>query len=196
MISHQNLTEIDESEYGFNTKYQVNIALVGGMIKDDVLQDNLDKMCQEREPVQEEKSIKSNEFKGFCFLDKQLLPISRKLKVIGSLNLCNLKTMQCPAYSSCRHELKGQSNQYSCVCNKGFKSLHRIEEFNLNVEVCEDVDECSEAGAQNECGPNTTCDNLIGSYRCLCKDEYKRVNATDCERKLHLAAELKSGPLH
>ena len=183
MISYENLTEIDEDEHGFNTKYQVNIALVSGMIKDDVLQDNLDKMCQERETEQEEKIIKSNEFKGFCFLDKQLLPISRKLKVIGSLNLCNLKTMQCPAYSSCRHELKGQSHQYSCVCNKGFKSLHRIEEFNLNIEVCEDVDECNEPGARHDCGPNTDCDNLIGSYRCLCQPDNKQINVTHCESK-------------
>lgn len=183
MISFDNITEIDENEYGYNTKYRVNIALVSGMIGGDVLQENLDKMCQEREQEEEEKSIKSTEFKGFCFLDKQLLPISRTLKVVGSLNLCNLKTMQCPAYSSCRHELKGRENEYSCVCNKGFKSLHQIKEFNLKIEVCEDVDECTEPGAQHDCGPNTNCDNLIGSYRCECKTGYKRVNKTDCESK-------------
>ena len=184
MISFKNVTEINEAENGFNTKYLVNIALVSSKIKGENLQENLDKLCQDES--KNENIIKSKEFKDFCFLDQRVLPLSKKLHVVGSLNLCNTKTMQCPAYSNCKHENINELNYYSCVCNKGFKSLHKIDEFNLNIEVCEDVDECLvEEGAskRNDCGPNTICDNLIGSYRCLCKENFKRLNETDCESK-------------
>lgn len=183
MIKFANVTEINEKEFGFNTKYLVDVALVGGeQVKGETLQENLNKMCQEKERTDDQQNIKPDEFKELCFLDRRVLPVSKKLNIIGPLNLCNLKTkIQCPAYSSCKHDKNESTNIYSCVCNKGFKSLHRIEEYNLNIEVCEDVNECSDEGSQHDCGPNTICENLIGSYRCLCKETFKRLNDTDCE---------------
>ena len=95
-----------------------------------------------------------------------MLPISKELSVFGQLDLCDLSTkkIQCPAYSSCKREIKTDFNQdnknrYTCVCDKGFKSLHKIEEYNLDIEICEDVDECKEEkdGKKNECGDNTEC---------------------------------------
>ena len=182
MIGFANTTEIDEKQYGFNTTYLVNVALVGENVNGDNLQKNLNKLCQEEEKAND-GNVKPDEFKDFCYFDKRILPVSRRLSATGSLNLCNLKTMQCPAYSSCKHDKNGTENAYSCVCNKGFKSLHKIEEYNLNIEVCEDLDECNEDGGTHECGPNTICDNLIGSYRCICKENFKRLNDTDCEGK-------------
>lgn len=134
MINYENVSEINEKENGFNTKYMVNIALVSDKIKEKDLQGYLDKMCQVKEIDEKDNLNKSDEFKYFCFLEKDILPVERKLNVIGQLNLCNLKTMQCPAYSTCEHEYKDNLNHYSCVCNKGFKSLHKIEEFNLDIE--------------------------------------------------------------
>lgn len=189
MMSFENVTEIDEAEMGFNTKYKVNMALVSDQLKGNKLQENLERLCAEDK--REDKDEELNKLKNFCFLDKRILPVFKTLNITGALNLCKLKTMQCPAYSSCKHDTKkdiiqNSQNYYSCVCNKGFKSMHKIEEYNLVVEICEDVDECAneDPNQQNECDKESTkCENLIGSYRCSCEEGFKRHTPTVCVRK-------------
>ena len=38
-----------------------------------------------------------------------------------------------------------------------------------------DVDEC----ISNPCGANTDCSNVVGSFRCSCKEGYKMVNGSN-----------------
>ena len=38
------------------------------------------------------------------------------------------------------------------------------------VHFVSDIDECS---SQNECDVNAGCTNIIGSYNCTCKKEYR-----------------------
>ena len=72
----------------------------------------------------------------------------------------------CPALSSCNNQVGG----FVCTCDEGYA---------MNIDVCEDVDECS-LGLSN-CGPNADCTNTVGSFDCACKDGYSMSGSGRCE---------------
>ncbi|KAK2172014.1 hypothetical protein NP493_1002g01061 [Ridgeia piscesae] len=45
---------------------------------------------------------------------------------------------------------------------------------------CHDIDECSES---NPCDDHATCDNTVGTFKCVCHTGYTQYNATVCEGK-------------
>lgn len=79
----------------------------------------------------------------------------------------------------------GNSNSlFRCSCNSGHRELARIplsSDENYFKAICYDIDECLESG--HMCNLNTTnCVNLVGSYRCDCKnDGMIRQDAFNCE---------------
>lgn len=65
-----------------------------------------------------------------------------------------------------------QSSQQDRHCEDGFR-------FNVTSKKCEDIDECSEIGAEEESICDYKCQNQIGSYECICPKGYDLVNG-DC----------------
>ena len=51
----------------------------------------------------------------------------------------------------------------------------------LPSSLSPDIDECAEG--TDDCGENAFCDNLIGSYRCICNKGF-RGDGKECVRKL------------
>lgn len=58
-----------------------------------------------------------------------------------------------------------------CLCNKGYR-------LDNNNRTCQDINECKE-GDINPC--HHQCTNLVGSYKCSCRDGYKlNYDKTSC----------------
>lgn len=66
----------------------------------------------------------------------------------------------------CDFVCQGDGESYACVCDSGFQLAK-------DGRSCEDVNECAD---RRQCPwENFRCDNLIGSFKCVCKDGYKMI---------------------
>ncbi|XP_068203872.1 protein kinase C-binding protein NELL2-like isoform X2 [Palaemon carinicauda] len=78
---------------------------------------------------------------------------------------------------------KNSIGSYSCSCNPPFegdgKSCSCPPGFATNGNSCEDIDECTEG--KDDCVPNATCKNSIGSYSCSCNKHFVGDGKTSCE---------------
>ncbi|CAM4678431.1 unnamed protein product [Lepidochelys olivacea] len=71
---------------------------------------------------------------------------------------------------------------YSCSCTDGYEPSSGKASFtHARENTCQDIDECRTI--PNICGPNATCINAIGSYRCECRAGYvpSNRNTTLCQ---------------
>jgi hypothetical protein len=90
-----------------------------------------------------------------------------------SKNEC-LDKSTCPQDSTCVDKAVG----HFCDCTNsnstpGYK-------WNVQTNQCEDIDECS--GGTGKCPPFSHCENLKGSYHCVCDSGYQMSNLTgQCE---------------
>lgn len=84
-----------------------------------------------------------------CYTSNNCLP--GEICINGLCEAGCLSDADCPHLTICR--------QSKCVCDKGF----------INTpDGCGDIDEC----ADRPCNSNAICENTLGSYRCLCPDNY------------------------
>ena len=69
----------------------------------------------------------------------------------------------------------------SCNNTNGFCSCFS----GWNGENCtENVDECHDGG--NKCGRNSTCNDTIGSYTCVCDEGYEKNNNGSCKGQSYI----------
>nr|XP_048688302.1 adhesion G protein-coupled receptor E5 isoform X14 [Caretta caretta] len=71
---------------------------------------------------------------------------------------------------------------YSCSCTDGYEPSSGKANFtHARENTCQDIDECRTI--PDICGPNATCINTIGSYRCECRAGYvpSNRNTTLCK---------------
>ncbi|XP_058053423.1 fibulin-1 [Anopheles bellator] len=79
---------------------------------------------------------------------------------------CATGVAQCGPDQTCKNKQGG----YVCVCPPG----HMIGQH----QRCEDVDECAMHGTK-VCHHNSRCTNTIGSFRCECKEGFKKQGSSD-----------------
>ncbi|XP_065581379.1 fibrillin-1-like [Artemia franciscana] len=112
----------------------------------------------------------------FCYL--------KNLKIVkNTLNFDNVSD-GCGTFglNSCVYPLQCLSGinpgAYSCQCSTGFRAERVLE----NYEICEDIDECDDDQYPFPCEiTNTTCQNTVGSYDCVCEPPYSfNENGTQC----------------
>ncbi|XP_074836423.1 adhesion G protein-coupled receptor E5 isoform X2 [Carettochelys insculpta] len=77
----------------------------------------------------------------------------------------NCPDIICPANSKC-------VNSTHCTCLDGFKHLWNQSVFDDTTETCDDINECLGPNPV-DCGPDTNCTNVPGSYYCTCLNGYK-----------------------
>nr|XP_042702293.1 adhesion G protein-coupled receptor E5-like [Chrysemys picta bellii] len=73
--------------------------------------------------------------------------------------------MLCPANAKC-------VNNTHCTCLDGYQSHGNRFFFTDPTEICDDINECL-GPSKPDCGPNTHCANVAGSYYCFCSDGYE-----------------------
>ncbi|XP_035217001.1 neurogenic locus notch homolog protein 2-like [Stegodyphus dumicola] len=124
-----------------------------------------------------------------CIKDVVLLPPSLLLEK-GSIknvteeemDVCSASEALCGPYADCKNN--------KCSCREGFQ----ISEYGarqgktFTIVRCEDIDECKKG--THSCSANTTCQNTIGSYNCICKPGYKKKD----EKKVTYKYELNKDP--
>uniref|UniRef100_A0A674DMF9 CD97 antigen-like n=1 Tax=Salmo trutta TaxID=8032 RepID=A0A674DMF9_SALTR len=68
---------------------------------------------------------------------------------------------------------------FYCQCALGFRSSSQRVNFTADSpEKCIDINECLEN--KDTCGPNAECNNILGSYSCICNEGF--VSSTGVER--------------
>ncbi|XP_044850687.1 adhesion G protein-coupled receptor E5-like [Mauremys mutica] len=83
--------------------------------------------------------------------------------VQGTTGDCNSHVI-CPANAKC-------VNSTHCTCLDGYQPLgNRF--FTDSTETCDDINKCL-GPSQPDCGPNTNCNNVPGSYYCTCIPGYE-----------------------
>ncbi|XP_065432517.1 adhesion G protein-coupled receptor E3-like [Chrysemys picta bellii] len=83
--------------------------------------------------------------------------------VQGTTEDCNNHVL-CPANAKC-------VNNTHCTCLDGYQS-HGNRFFTDPTEICDDINECLGL-IPPDCGPNTHCTNVPGSYYCTCMYGYE-----------------------
>ncbi|XP_035253464.1 adhesion G protein-coupled receptor E1-like [Anguilla anguilla] len=92
----------------------------------------------------------------------------------GDINECSEMRADCGPNTKCKNTV----GSYSCSCKQGFVSSNGTEAFlATNGITCTDINECAET--RDYCGPNTTCQNTIGSYSCSCKQGFVSSNGAE-----------------
>ncbi|XP_032991327.1 adhesion G protein-coupled receptor E3-like [Rhinolophus ferrumequinum] len=81
---------------------------------------------------------------------------------------------QCPQNAFC-------VNGTYCTCNPGYTSQSGNKFFTNPLEQCQDTDECKPP-ISIYCGANAECQNVEGSFYCLCDPGYKLLSG-DAEFK-------------
>ncbi|KAM5308521.1 adhesion G protein-coupled receptor E3 isoform 1-T1 [Glossophaga mutica] len=71
----------------------------------------------------------------------------------------------CPENAFC-------SSATYCTCNSGYVSQSGERDLKYPLDTCEDVNECKPP-ISIYCGPNAECQNIKGSFYCLCGTGYK-----------------------
>uniref|UniRef100_A0A8D2NTY2 Neural EGFL like 2 n=1 Tax=Zosterops lateralis melanops TaxID=1220523 RepID=A0A8D2NTY2_ZOSLA len=74
----------------------------------------------------------------------------------------------CMEHSVCRN----LEDRAVCSCRDGFRALREDNAY------CEDIDECAEG--RHYCRENTMCVNTPGSFMCVCKTGYIRIDDYSC----------------
>ncbi|XP_068130616.1 adhesion G protein-coupled receptor E2-like isoform X2 [Hyperolius riggenbachi] len=103
---------------------------------------------------------------------------NQSLQACTDIDECNSLGHNCGAHTRCENT----DGSYFCTCEAGF---HRAEvsdaEFCPSNEktnnTCSDIDECAEE--PEICGPNSSCENTLGSYTCSCLPGFKQ-NFSSC----------------
>ncbi|XP_066498676.1 adhesion G protein-coupled receptor E2-like isoform X1 [Hoplias malabaricus] len=105
----------------------------------------------------------------------------------GRLNFTQDKSKGCEDINECRQtsDICGPNSEcinvpgsYSCTCKEGFMSSNGREVFNASQGVtCVDINECRQTS--DICGPNSVCENVAGSYFCICKEGFMSSNGRD-----------------
>ncbi|XP_073478567.1 adhesion G protein-coupled receptor E5 isoform X4 [Aquarana catesbeiana] len=107
-------------------------------------------------------------------------PGNRILIYCGDIQECIEGTHNCSTHAGCNNTDGG----YFCECNKGYRRGNETEfcpSDNRTENGCTDIDECKED--PYICGPNDTCKNIDGSYRCVCMSGFTNSshNCTDID---------------
>ncbi|XP_022809829.1 mucin-like protein [Stylophora pistillata] len=87
----------------------------------------------------------------------------------------------CFEYDECANESLSQCNQtcvntfgsFRCECKQGYTSRDE-------GRICEDINECQDAGNLNNCSENAFCTNLPGSHNCTCNPGYEGDPMKNC----------------
>ncbi|XP_060100930.1 protein kinase C-binding protein NELL2 isoform X4 [Heteronotia binoei] len=82
-------------------------------------------------------------------------------------NFCS-EGQKCLENSFCRN----LNDRAVCSCRDGFRALREDNAY------CEDIDECAEG--RHYCRENTVCVNTPGSFMCICKTGYIRIDDYSC----------------
>lgn len=171
-------------QFGLKTVYVVDFVLQSNDLdlKEDMVRAALDKKCIR-------KDTKSNgKTHNICVIEEQSLLLLNRME-FKAFDLCE-NTLKCSDRSYCYSRRKDDPTfdfekdkvAYECRCKDGFESTHVNEVGFLSFlnHTCEDIDECASLELNDCDDQSTTCENLIGSYRCKCDKGYKRHNKTSC----------------
>ncbi|XP_050995053.1 adhesion G protein-coupled receptor F5-like isoform X4 [Labeo rohita] len=94
------------------------------------------------------------------------LPISTN-NTCTEITECVNSSLVCGPNANCSN----YNGNYSCSCWEGYnKNVTNMNENINNSNQCIDIDECQ--FGPSVCGPNATCTNTMGSYKCLCLDGF------------------------
>uniref|UniRef100_A0A4W4H199 Si:ch211-241f5.3 n=1 Tax=Electrophorus electricus TaxID=8005 RepID=A0A4W4H199_ELEEL len=84
---------------------------------------------------------------------------------------CGFENPICGDHAVCNNTNGG----YYCNCAPGYQTYPRTFNFTQSSSKrCRDIDECSEV--KDLCGPNSKCNNAVGSYFCTYKPGFKPSN--------------------
>lgn len=138
------------------------------------------------EDKKEEKESVEKRRNKHCVIRPYIYLINSELK-IKEFNLCDFMDdklgINCNGNSNCLVNQNNSRSRYECKCSSGFYTRFTTKEQGIKFNACTDIDECVDPKL-NTCDEATTnCENLLGSFRCDCKENYKRVNNTHCECK-------------
>ncbi|XP_066531524.1 adhesion G protein-coupled receptor E5 isoform X2 [Hoplias malabaricus] len=104
----------------------------------------------------------------------ELTTVTDSSKQCEDINECRQTSDICVPNFVCENV----AGSYSCKCKDGFRSSNGREVFNASQGVtCVDIDECRQTS--DICGPNSVCENVVGSYSCACKKGFRFSNETE-----------------
>ena len=95
------------------------------------------------------------------------------------VNECEKWTHKCRGNTACRNT----HGAYECLCLPGYAR-------NAVTRLCDDRDECTDAGGLHACHDNATCVNTPGSYRCECFPGHEG-DGTSCMGKNNYVTTVK-----
>ncbi|XP_054718387.1 neurogenic locus notch homolog protein 1-like isoform X2 [Uloborus diversus] len=115
-----------------------------------------------------------------CWIKPNLV-LERKLeeKVFQKTDPCMpiVKQALCGDTTICSSSLDSKS--FQCTCAEGFYSMGSYNPTTNSetfIQKCLDIDECLNS---TSCPNNTECLNTFGSYKCLCKNGYRKAVDTE-----------------
>lgn len=188
---------IDNENDGLNEIYSIELYIeVDEKVNIDMIKRNLNQVClkdklnivEDIEEPEEENAKEAGlidrktEMKQHCVIRPYIYLINSEMK-ITEVNLCDEKQslVECSKNSNCEHTRKNNQSSYRCKCSNGFENRFTAKQHNIEFNSCTDIDECVDPKL-NTCNNETTnCENILGSFRCNCKDNYKRINHTHCD---------------
>ncbi|XP_032636350.2 adhesion G protein-coupled receptor E3-like [Chelonoidis abingdonii] len=100
---------------------------------------------------------------GFCIALCLWGTMAQNHGVQGTTEDCN-NHMLCPANAKC-------VNNTHCTCLDGYQPRGNYF-FTDPMETCDDINECL-GPSPPDCGLNTKCINMAGTYSCTCIDGYE-----------------------
>nr|XP_042700548.1 adhesion G protein-coupled receptor E5-like [Chrysemys picta bellii] len=102
---------------------------------------------------------------GFCIALCLRGTVAQNHGIQGTTEDCN-SHMLCPANATC-------VNNTHCTCLDGYETRENHPIFFTDpTEICDDINECL-GPSPPDCGRNTHCANVAGSYSCTCIDGYE-----------------------
>jgi hypothetical protein len=67
---------------------------------------------------------------------------------------------------------------YTCACAAGFECKSCVTGMNVDDFSCDDIDECS--AGDHDCHESQICNNLPGTFECLCEENFELSAAGEC----------------